>query len=115
VHHTGDYLLLVFSRRLKQVVPAASLLLRYGGDEVLMLLDTNQDALAETTLTSAIFSACENIQIRNLVFSPGVSLGIAHYPEHGKYLDTLLRFVDIAVFTVMIVRSTAREEYHAPV
>src|SRR5690606_39090463 len=80
-HKIGDDLLVEFSRRLKQVVPATSLLLRYGGDEFLMLLDTNQDALAETSLTSAIFSACENIQIRNLVFSPGVSLGIAHYPE----------------------------------
>src|SRR5690606_18585945 len=106
-HKIGDDLLVEFSRRLKQVVPATSLLLRYGGDEFLMLLDTNQDALAETSLTSAIFSACENIQIRNLVFSPGVSLGIAHYPEHGKDLDALLRCADIATYSAKRKRNTA--------
>lgn len=43
-----------------------------------------------------------------MTFSPGCSIGVARYPEHGTTLDELLRAADVAMYEAKKERNTLR-------
>lgn len=97
-HEYGDAVLVEISKRLKQLMPKNAIVVRYGGDEFVLLLKTHErkEVLDFAYILTDMLSRPYTIQ--NFNFNLGASIGIALYPEHGQNLNMLLRAADIALY-----------------
>ena len=113
-HSVGDRLLEVLARRFAALVETQDLLIRHGGDEFVLLVSGPSPECRAAALCRRIFEVCQDITVDGMMFSPGCSVGIAHYPEHGQELDELLRAADLAMYEAKIERNTYRT-YHSDI
>jgi len=96
-HGVGDHVLREVSARLQHTVTGAECIARLGGDEFAILLRRADDDFAETA--RRIIAALEApILYEGQPLDVGTSIGIAHYPEHGRDAQTLVRNADIAMY-----------------
>ncbi|AFL69056.1 bifunctional diguanylate cyclase/phosphodiesterase [Sulfurospirillum barnesii] len=106
-HHYGDYVLIQIAKRLNAIMPPHSLIVRYGGDEfVLLVLITKHEELMHFA-SKLIETLSEPYVITQLHFNLGASVGIACYPEHGHTIDMLLRASDIAMYESKKIKNSA--------
>ena len=97
-HAAGDALLVEAARRLRESVRGVDTVVRYGGDEFVLILSDN------ASLNHAV-RALERIKlaINQPVLISGhdlridCSIGVSLYPDDGSDLQTLLRHADIAM------------------
>ncbi|MEB8478918.1 bifunctional diguanylate cyclase/phosphodiesterase [Cronobacter malonaticus] len=97
-HNTGDRLLVAVTERLKEQLRGQFTLARIGGDEFVLLAETDQpdDAAA---LANALVHAFDNpfaVEPYELVVT--LSVGIAFYPHDGKNGRELLFNADAAMY-----------------
>jgi len=107
-HHFGDMVLMEFSKRLLEVAPKKSIVIRQGGDEFIILsyLTNDDELLAHAqTIMSEI---AKPYHIKQFSFVIGASVGIAKYPDHGDTLDMLLRASDIAMYEAKKYKNSVR-------
>jgi diguanylate cyclase (GGDEF)-like protein/PAS domain S-box-containing protein len=104
-HRTGDHLLLETSGRLRECLRESDYIYRFGGDEFVVLLAkirSNRDAaLVANKILSAIrrpFYLHSTIEHETSMFTIGVSIGIALFPDHGDEVDTLVKNADLAMY-----------------
>jgi diguanylate cyclase (GGDEF)-like protein len=96
-HGVGDHVLREVSARLKRTVKGAECIARLGGDEFAILLRHADDDFSEiarqiiAVLEAPIFYEGQPLDV-------GTSIGIAHFPEHGRDAQTLVRNADIAMY-----------------
>lgn len=117
-HSIGDGILVELAKRFQAHAHDDELLVRHGGDEfVLLTAGPDRDRNAQRA-AALVYQACDNICAFDMTFSPGCSIGIAHFPEHGTQLDELLRASDIAMYeakkkrnSVAIFRPSLEEHY----
>ena len=96
-HGVGDHVLREVSARLQRTVTNAECIARLGGDEFAILVRHADDDFAETA--REIIAALEApILYEGQPLDVGTSIGIAHYPEHGRDAQTLVRNADIAMY-----------------
>jgi diguanylate cyclase (GGDEF)-like protein len=97
-HGVGDHVLREVSLRLKRTVSGAECIARLGGDEFAILLRHPRDTDC-SGVARAILAALEDpILYEDQPLDVGTSIGIAHYPEHGRDAQTLVRNADIAMY-----------------
>ncbi|GAA3698760.1 hypothetical protein GCM10022421_01230 [Oceanisphaera sediminis] len=98
-HGVGDEVLKVLAARLQTRIDANDMVARIGGDEFVMIW---RGTLTRTELMTRAAALLEQIQRPVLVggyeLSVGASIGISFYPEHGRDIDTLLRYADNAMY-----------------
>lgn len=98
-HAAGDRLLQETAVRLRGVVGADGMVGRIGGDEFLVLLDSDhpveQALLIAERLRTRLGQAL-TLAEREVAVSP--SIGIALYPEHGDDFKKLIRCADEAMY-----------------
>jgi diguanylate cyclase (GGDEF)-like protein len=100
-HGVGDHVLREVSLRLERAVPGAGCVARLGGDEFAILIKRGSQAETDHCTDAArnIISALEApILYEDQLLDVGTSIGIAHYPEHGRDAQTLVRNADIAMY-----------------
>lgn len=97
-HTVGDKLLITIAKRFQKILLPDQLLMRHGGDEFVLLIAADDSTSAETDVTEKAYQACNDIELDKKFFSPGMSIGIARFPEHGSSLEELLRVADIAMY-----------------
>jgi diguanylate cyclase (GGDEF)-like protein len=98
----GDQLLIAAAARLGSVVPEADLLTRSGGGEFAVLSAAACQPAASQELALALLGAFEEpFVIAGQQLRPGLSVGIARYPEHGATRAELVRNADLALFAAM--------------
>lgn len=99
-HEAGDAALRQLGRVLKDNCRGADLVCRYGGEEFTAVLPG-------TTCEGALAWAARLLdQVRTMKISvhgnelPGltISIGIAHYPEHGNSVESVLKAADLALY-----------------
>ena len=97
-HAVGDEVLCQVATRLKSPLRESDLVARLGGDEFLILLQ-------ETEAGSSLSAAKRYQQRLEQPFDAGGhtirlrgSIGLAHYPRHGRTLDELVRVADRAMY-----------------
>jgi diguanylate cyclase (GGDEF)-like protein len=103
-HLAGDELLKTISIRLSNLKNKNSKVVRYGGDEFVILCDdlSESDSIA---LAEEIVTSCRQpISINNYAFETSASIGVSYYPKHGLHFDNLIKHADIAMYQAKIHR-----------
>ena len=97
-HGVGDHVLREVSQRLGDTVTQADCIARLGGDEFAILLRCGDDANCSETARRIIAALESPILYEDQPLDVGTSIGIAHFPDHGRDAQTLVRNADIAMY-----------------
>jgi len=97
-HSVGDHVLREVSQRLQRTVKSAECIARLGGDEFAILVRHDADENFADTARAIITALEAPIFFEGQPLDVGTSIGIAHYPEHGRDAQTLVRNADIAMY-----------------
>jgi diguanylate cyclase (GGDEF)-like protein len=98
-HEVGDRLLCEISQRLTGALRKTDTVARLGGDEFVILLSGVQSVHDAVLVAEKILAAtAPPVIINGHVLTPGVSIGIALYGEHGADAECLLRHADAAMY-----------------
>jgi diguanylate cyclase (GGDEF)-like protein len=105
-HHAGDLLLREIGPRLESALPLDSVVARLGGDEFAMLLAPLEDPADALAAAERVRHVLESpVEIEGIALSAEGSVGIAHYPEDGSDVATLLQRADVAMYEAKEHRS----------
>lgn len=99
-HASGDDLLKETARRLKEGLRSGDLLARLGGDEFAVLLrdlKTPDDAINVARKIVEQLQQPITIAAGSVVY-PGASVGVAYGPDDAQDAQTLMRYVDMALY-----------------
>lgn len=101
-HDAGDEVLRIVADRLRKRVRDTDVVARLGGDEFFIILREADNPIAEKRIALQILEAqAAPIEIQPGIYEKvGISIGIAHYPEHGDNDMTLRKHADQALYTV---------------
>lgn len=95
-HHYGDVLLREVSQRIQLELPTGTELGRFGGDEFLMIVNP---ITAAAQCADAVAKALqEPFDLANRKVLITCSIGISHYPDHGKDPAGLIQHADTAMY-----------------
>jgi len=100
-HAAGDLVLIEVAHRFSRNLREVDTLARIGGDEFVVLIEgcSGHDELSElASRLLASLSAPLQRDGREIYLS--ASIGIAVYPDQGEETETLLKFADIAMYSV---------------
>ena len=105
-HACGDLLLQAVAGKLRDCLRESDTLARLGGDEFVILVEHQaldcDVAHIEQKIHQALASPLQLSDGQQLQVS--VSIGVAHYPEHGDSTQQLLRHADRAMYEVKSLR-----------
>jgi diguanylate cyclase (GGDEF)-like protein len=105
-HHAGDLLLREIGPRLRLALREEDVVARLGGDEFAALLaplDSPEEATRAAERVREVLS--RPVEIEGIALSAEGSVGIAHYPEDGHDVATLLQRADVAMYEAKERRS----------
>ena len=98
-HDAGDAVLKAVAEALTQSVRAADIVIRYGGEEFLILL---QETTGEAAITVAekIRNAVEALQVQTSggILQKTISIGISCYPDDSDSFWQVVKFADVALY-----------------
>ena len=97
-HGVGDHVLREVSQRLGRTISDADCIARLGGDEFAILLRCGSDTNCSATARGIIAALESPILYEDQPLDVGTSIGIAHFPDHGRDAQTLVRNADIAMY-----------------
>jgi len=97
-HDAGDELLIQIAWLLKHSLREEDILVRYSGDEFVVLLNDIQVEQARHIAAQLLQTIGTSLVLRGHKVQPGASIGIAAYPQHGVDLTDLLKAADIAMY-----------------
>jgi diguanylate cyclase (GGDEF)-like protein len=98
-HSVGDLLLKAVSERIRSLLPAATLIARWGGDEFVALLDDVESVEAvERTCKRVINGLATPFEIDSYEFAVMASIGVALFPRDGVDPEVLIRNADTAMY-----------------
>ena len=98
-HDIGDILLKEVAKRLKHVSRDNDFTARLSGDEFCLLVgDIDDDYDAAYVAKRCLEALSKPLLLSNRNFTPACSIGIAHYPDDAKDIDTLLKAADTALY-----------------
>ena len=98
-HHVGDRVLQEIAKFLSGLFRESDAVARFGGDEFAILL-RNSSLEQSITIAKRILRVIdEPFLIDGSEFHTSISIGIAHFPEHGNDTNNLLRKADVAMYT----------------
>jgi len=98
-HDAGDAVLKALSNVLKQSVRASDLVIRYGGEEFLIILIDSESTAAERVAEN-IRAAVEalKVQVAGIVLQKTISIGIADFPTDSDTFWQAVKFADVALY-----------------
>jgi len=95
-HQTGDKLLVSLARRLRNTLPAKSVLARFASNEFAVLLDTNQ-ADSQGMAQKLLSTLDKPLFVDNQLINVTGSIGLACAPGHGNDPQTLMKHTGLAL------------------
>jgi len=97
-HAAGDALLVETSRRLRQCLRGIDTVVRYGGDEFVLILSDHASLNQAVHALERVKQALNQpMLIDGHELRVDCSIGVSLYPEDGADLQTLLRHADVAM------------------
>lgn len=106
-HAAGDAVLIEIAARLKMATRASDSVVRYGGDEFVVLLNDMTSEEAVAAIEEKILALVEApITLDQGEIQPGISIGWALFPRDGDNAETLLKVADGRMFAKKKTRKT---------
>ena len=98
-HAAGDKLLIQLTQRLKSKLKPNQYLIRFGGDEFLVLSPVEQGKNELDSLAGELMNQCASVfEVLQTQITISASLGIARAPLDGREFKQLCRKADIAMY-----------------
>jgi diguanylate cyclase (GGDEF)-like protein/PAS domain S-box-containing protein len=98
-HHVGDQVLVAAADRLRESSRDTDLVARVGGDEFVMVLESNEPRRAASLVSGKILQAFARVvDVESGKIQIGTSIGIAIYPDDSTHADDLLKCADKAMY-----------------
>ncbi len=98
-HDAGDLLLKEIAKRLTTASRDVDFIARLSGDEFCILVeDVVDDSNAANVAQRCLDIVSQPIELSNRKITPACSIGIAHYPDDGDNLSTLLKVADTSLY-----------------
>ncbi len=98
-HDVGDLLLKVVAKRLASASRDIDYIGRISGDEFCILVeDVIDNYVAANVAQRCLDIVSQSIELSGRKITPACSIGIAHYPEDGGNLSTLLKAADTSLY-----------------
>ncbi len=108
-HDFGDQLLVIFAKRLRDVLRTYDVVSRIGGDEFILLLkNINTREEVEALMQRITSRLSDSFTINNEVIYTTTSLGVALFPEHSVHPKSLLLAADQAMY---VAKSLGRNNF----
>jgi diguanylate cyclase (GGDEF)-like protein/PAS domain S-box-containing protein len=96
-HQLGDRMLAAVAARLQQAVRSADVLVRLGGDEFLVWLETDDERAAIRLADRLLYNLVDPFVVDGHTLTVGASAGVA-VGQPGDHLDDLMRRADRALY-----------------
>ncbi|WP_181593049.1 bifunctional diguanylate cyclase/phosphodiesterase [Paenibacillus sp. YN15] len=96
-HAFGDQLIHRTGRRLEEIVGERGGIYRFGGDEFIVLLALSREE-ADAAAAEILSAFKETVDIDGSLLRISMSMGMSLYPEHGKDIQELVKYADIAMY-----------------
>jgi diguanylate cyclase (GGDEF)-like protein len=99
-HQAGDAVLRQVAQIIRRNLRESDLLVRYGGEEFLILLHDPPEGGARY-VAEKIRAALEGTLLGlpdGKQLAKTISLGVARFPEHGDTLYKVIKFADVALY-----------------
>ena len=98
-HDAGDELLKVIAKRLQSVLRETDFVARLSGDEFCILVDDIGNDYAAADVANRCLDEINNpVDLGTQQVRPRLSIGISHFPEDGRDLQSLLKAADSAMY-----------------
>ncbi len=108
-HDVGDELLKIVGLRLQGVLRGTDFVARLSGDEFCILVDSVSDQyIAADVASRCLREVNRPVVLDGREIRPRCSIGIAHYPEDGADMQTLLKAADSAMYAA---KAAGRHRY----
>lgn len=97
-HLFGDQLISQAGKRLESLITEGCSIYSFGGDEFVIIVNNLDQTLdAEIYASHIVASLKEKFQIKGTIAHIRASIGIAMYPDHGKDVEELIQYADMAM------------------
>jgi diguanylate cyclase (GGDEF)-like protein len=99
-HDAGDAVLKALAKTLRQTVRASDFVIRYGGEEFLILLqDTAADAAMQVAENIRIAVEALKVPVAGgIVLQKTISIGVADFPDDSAAFWQALKFADVSLY-----------------
>jgi diguanylate cyclase (GGDEF)-like protein/PAS domain S-box-containing protein len=98
-HTAGDEILKTVANTIRGALPDQHKVIRLGGDEFTIVLESVRDQEAVLQIVTHILNAfAEPLDVAQRRITVRMSIGVATCPAHGSDMETLLRCADIAMY-----------------
>jgi len=99
-HDTGDELLKTVAQRLQYALRETDFVARLSGDEFCILVDNVTDEYSSADVAIRCLDEINQpVDLGLQAIRPRCSIGIAHYPDDGQDLQSLLKAADSAMYS----------------
>ena len=98
-HDAGDTVLKALSKVLTQSVRTSDMVIRYGGEEFLIIMQDAGGDMADLA-AEKIRAAVENlkVQLTGTVLQKTISIGIAEFPKDSETFWQTVKYADVALY-----------------
>lgn len=97
-HYYGDLVLKEIANRLNIIKKEDDVLIRYSGDEFLLIINSTDDVVIQNKAKEIISELSKTYKLNKSQFILGCSIGIAKYPQDGQTIDEVKRYADLAMY-----------------
>ncbi len=97
-HHTGDLLLKHIADEINKILPKNSFASRFGGDEFVILMDTQTSTTLNLFIDKMQNIFSKPIKINGCNTHTSLSMGISIFPENGHTYEELAKHADLALY-----------------
>ncbi|MEX2524284.1 MAG: diguanylate cyclase [Gammaproteobacteria bacterium] len=98
-HDCGDMVLQTVAERLRRAVRDEDFVCRLGGDEFCIIIDDKVTGRSTEDVAGRVIAEVRKpLLVDNTTVSPGLSVGIAVFPEDARDLDSLYKAADQALY-----------------
>ena len=108
-HDAGDVLLQEIAKRLKEVIRESDFVARLSGDKFCILVnDVDDDDAVVYVAQRCLEMISMPVELLTRKFTPACSVGIAHYPDDGRDLSTLIKAADTSLY---VAKERGKNQY----
>lgn len=97
-HDAGDELLKVVANHLKNTCREGDFVARLGGDEFCIITEEIDDYSTAEVARRCLQAVAQPFELLSRTYTPACSIGIAHYPDDGEDIGSLIKAADTSLY-----------------